>query len=55
LGAAVLTCNPSHSGGRDQEDHGSKSAWANSSQVPISKKPNTKTKAGGQAQVEKPA
>jgi hypothetical protein len=23
--------NPSYSGGRDQEDHGSKPAWANSS------------------------
>jgi hypothetical protein len=23
LGAAVLTCNPSHPGDRDQEDHGS--------------------------------
>jgi hypothetical protein len=29
-------------GGRDQEDHSSKSAWANSSQDPISKIPNTK-------------
>jgi hypothetical protein len=25
------TCNPSYSGGRDQEDQGSKLAWANSS------------------------
>jgi hypothetical protein len=24
-------CNPSDSGGRDQEDYGSKPAWANSS------------------------
>jgi hypothetical protein len=24
-------CNPSYSGGRDQEDHGSKPAWANGS------------------------
>jgi hypothetical protein len=24
-------CNPSYSGGRDQEDHVSKPAWANSS------------------------
>jgi hypothetical protein len=23
-------CNPSYSGGRDQEDHGLKPAWANS-------------------------
>jgi hypothetical protein len=36
------TCNPSYSGGRDQEDHGSKSAWGNSLQDPISKKPFTK-------------
>jgi hypothetical protein len=34
--------NPSYSGGRDQEDHGSKSDWANSAQDPISKKPITK-------------
>jgi hypothetical protein len=32
-------CNPSNSGGRDQEDRGSKPAWANNSQDPISKKP----------------
>jgi hypothetical protein len=30
-------CNPSYSGGRDQEDHGSKPDQANSSQDPISK------------------
>jgi hypothetical protein len=34
-------CNPSYSGGRDQED--SKPAQANSLQDPISKEPNTKT------------
>jgi hypothetical protein len=33
--------NPSYSGGRDQEDNGSKSAWANNSQDPISKIPIT--------------
>jgi hypothetical protein len=43
-------CNPSYSGGRDQEDHGSKPAWANSSQDPVSKKPITKKRAGGVAQ-----
>jgi hypothetical protein len=32
------TYNPSYSGGRDQEDHSSKPAQANSSQDPISKK-----------------
>jgi hypothetical protein len=30
-------CDPSYSGGRDQEDHGSKPAWANSLQDPILK------------------
>jgi hypothetical protein len=35
-------CNPSYSGGRDQEDHGSKSAQANSSWDSISKIPITK-------------
>jgi hypothetical protein len=35
-------CNPSYSGGRDQEDHISKPAQANSSQEPISKNPFTK-------------
>jgi hypothetical protein len=27
----ALACNPSHSGGRDQEDRSSKPAWTNSS------------------------
>jgi hypothetical protein len=36
------TCNPSYSGGRDQENLGLKPAWANSLQNPISKLPNTK-------------
>jgi hypothetical protein len=38
-GQAPVThaCNPSYSGGRDQEDRSSKPAWANSSQDPISK------------------
>jgi hypothetical protein len=31
-------CNPSYSGGKDQEDCGSKPAWANSSWDPILKK-----------------
>jgi hypothetical protein len=34
--------NPSYSGGRGQEDCGSKPAWANSSRDPILKKPFTK-------------
>jgi hypothetical protein len=37
------TCNPSYSGGRDQEDQGSKPALANSSQdLSSKKKPITK-------------
>jgi hypothetical protein len=35
-------CNPSYSGGRDQEDQGLKPAWASSSRDPISKTPITK-------------
>jgi hypothetical protein len=35
-------CNPSYSGGRNQEDCGLKPAQANSSQDPVSKKPITK-------------
>jgi hypothetical protein len=31
------TCNPSYSGGRNQEDHGLKPDWANSSQDPSQK------------------
>jgi hypothetical protein len=38
----VHACNPSYSGGRDQEDCGSKPDQANSSSVPILKKPTTK-------------
>jgi hypothetical protein len=34
--------NPSYSGGRDQENHSSKAAWANSLRDPISKTPNPK-------------
>jgi hypothetical protein len=36
------TCNPSYSGGRDQEIQGLKSSWANSLRNPISKKTITK-------------
>jgi hypothetical protein len=35
-------CNPSYSGGRDQENLGSEPAWVNSFQDPISKITNTK-------------
>jgi hypothetical protein len=41
-------CNPSYSGGRDQEDWGSKPARANRLWDPISKKPSQKW-AGGLA------
>jgi hypothetical protein len=34
-GAVAPFCNPSYSGGRDQEDRGSKPAWENSSREPI--------------------
>jgi hypothetical protein len=46
-------CNPGYSGGRDQEDCGSKPAQANSSLDPISKIPNTK-RSGRVAQGEGP-
>jgi hypothetical protein len=36
------TCNLSYSGGTDQEDPGSRPAWANSSGDPILKIPNAK-------------
>jgi hypothetical protein len=42
LGYVVTPCNPSYSGGRDKEEHGSKPAWANSLSNPISKKTITK-------------
>jgi hypothetical protein len=35
-------CDPSYSGGRDEEDRGSKPAWANSLGDPILKNPITK-------------
>jgi hypothetical protein len=41
-GQVAHTCNPSNSGGRNQEDHGSKPAQANSAWDPISKTPITK-------------
>jgi hypothetical protein len=40
------TCNPSYSGGRDQEDHGLKLAWASFSQDTISKKKKKNHKKG---------
>jgi hypothetical protein len=50
-------CNPSYSGGRDQEDRGSKPAWVSSSLDLISKITITKKReggAGGVAQGEGP-
>jgi hypothetical protein len=47
------SCNPSYSGGRDQEDCGSKPGWANGLRDHISKKSITK-RAGGVAQGEGP-
>jgi hypothetical protein len=44
------TCNPSYSRGRDQEDHGSKPAQANSLRDPISKKTHHKKRAEEVAQ-----
>jgi hypothetical protein len=38
LGVVAHACNPSYSGGRDQEDRGSRPALANSSQDPILEK-----------------
>jgi hypothetical protein len=52
MGTGGSSCNPSNSGGRDQEDCSSKPAQANSSRDPILKKTITKKKkrAGGVAQ-----
>jgi hypothetical protein len=44
------TCNPSYSGGRDEEDCGSKLAGANSLQDLILKKTFHKKRDGGMAQ-----
>jgi hypothetical protein len=49
LGTGASCLQSVYSGGKDQEDHGSKSTWANSSRDPISKIPNTKM-AGGVVQ-----
>jgi hypothetical protein len=38
----AYTCNPSYSGGRDQEDSSSRTVQANTSQELILKLPNTK-------------
>jgi hypothetical protein len=43
-------CNPSYSGGRNQENRGSKPAWANSFVRPYLKKKSFTIKAGGLAQ-----
>jgi hypothetical protein len=46
--------NPSYSGGRVQENHSLKPAWANSSRDPILKNPSHKNMAGRVAQGEGP-
>jgi hypothetical protein len=53
LGAGGSCLYPSCSGGRDQEDHSSKPAWANSSQDPISKKSVIKKGLMGWLKLEK--
>jgi hypothetical protein len=45
-GPELDTYNPGYSGGRDQEDRGSKPARANSLRDPSSEKPNTHKKKG---------
>jgi hypothetical protein len=40
-------CNPSYSGGRDQEDRSWKPPWANSSARPYLEKTHHKNRAGG--------
>jgi hypothetical protein len=47
-------CNPSYSGGRDQEDQGLKPAQANSSARPYFKKNPSQKRAGEVAQGEGP-
>jgi hypothetical protein len=47
----AFACNPSYSGSRDQEDHGSKPAQAYSLEYDLEKKIHYKKKAGGVAQV----
>ena len=46
------TYNPCDSGGRDKENLGSKTAWANSLQDPISKTPITKKRLVDSLKVE---
>jgi hypothetical protein len=49
LKSGARTCNPSYSGGRDQEDCGSKLAQANSYKT-LSQKNPSQERAGGVAQ-----
>jgi hypothetical protein len=44
------TCNPNYPGVRDQEDHGSKPAWANRSTRPYFERNPPQKRAGGVAQ-----
>jgi hypothetical protein len=50
LSRVAHACNPSYSAGRDQEDHSSKPAKANSSQEPVLKKTLHRKGAGEVAQ-----
>jgi hypothetical protein len=45
----IHTCNPSYSGGRDQEDRGLRPSQANSSKDPILKQNPSQKRAGGVA------
>jgi hypothetical protein len=47
------SCNPSYSGSRDQEDHGSKPALGQIVQETLSLKYPTQNRAGKEVQVEK--
>jgi hypothetical protein len=51
-GIVVRACNPSYSGGRDQEAQSWRPAWANSLRDPILKNPS-QNRTGGVAQVVK--
>jgi hypothetical protein len=51
LNSGADACHPSYLGGRDQEDCGSKPAWANSLRDPFSNKTHHKERLVGAAQV----
>jgi hypothetical protein len=49
-GTGTHTCNPSYSGGRDQEDHGSKPVWTNHENLSQKKKKKPQNWVGGVTQ-----